>query len=80
VTRFASIHEDTRYEVLIRGVRSRAEAEAIVLAVERLPASGSWLPTDAPEIPAPPTIPEDSPYLRDESDNTGDLKNGEALP
>jgi hypothetical protein len=77
VTRFASIHEDTRYEVLIRGVRSRAEAEAIVLAVERLPASGSWLPTDAPPVTESDLPPA---ALADADDNVGDLKAWEALP
>lgn len=49
MTRFASIHEETRFEVIVRGIKSRAEAEAIVLAVERLPTSGAWIP-EAPEL------------------------------
>lgn len=73
MTRFTSIHEDARYEVLIRGIRSRAEAEAIVLAVERLPASDAWI---AP--PEPPVAPDNHPALRDESENVGGLLAGTA--
>lgn len=46
--RFAEVHEHTRYEVIVRGIESRAEAEAIVLAVERMPEGRAWQPT--PEL------------------------------
>jgi hypothetical protein len=69
MTRLAFIHEETRYEVLIRGVRSRAEAVAIVAAVDALPVSEAWLPQDAPEPPTEDTLP---PQATADPDDTTD--------
>lgn len=59
-TRFTSIHETTRYRIVIDGVQSRPEAEAIVLAVEAMPKGSAWIPgyesDDA--VPAPALSPE----------------------
>lgn len=81
MTRFASIHETTRYRIVIDGVESRPEAEAIVLAVEAMPKGSAWIPgyeSDDAVPPEPPSAPDGHPALADESDNTGDLKAGEA--
>ena len=51
MTRHTQIHETTRYEVIVRGVQSRAEAEAIVNAVEALPVGSAWISEFPPADP-----------------------------
>lgn len=93
MTRFTSIHETTRYEVVIRGVQSRAEAEAIVKAVEALPRASAWIPSDGRanvEACPAPTAASEAPYVpdaqelppiafADADDNVGDLLAGQAF-
>lgn len=74
MSRVAFVHEHTRYEVLIRGVQSRAEAEAIVKAVEALPVASAWIP---PEVPDESALP---PFVQaDADDNVGGLLAGTAV-
>lgn len=79
MTRFTSIHETTRYEVIVRGVQSRAEAEAIAATIAAMPAPSAWIPPEvgpAPEVPDASDLPPIA--FADADDNVGALKAGEA--
>ena len=78
MTRHTQIHETTRYEVIVRGVQSRAEAEAIVNAVEALPAGSAWIPGQLPELDPATVAALETIGQADADDNVGELKAGEA--